>query len=83
MLALVFTHEIGHALGRTQHNDHYADTTGVMTCANFSDSDDEYVRFNYFVKILLCWNDYNQFPNIKDAVNLRDVLGITTIDISS
>ena len=85
--ALVTAHEIGHALGITEHT--YAPTYSVMgdrdLDALFQDPTEYYERYAKFLDESLNHSNYhwNVFPQRKSSVNLRDVLGITTVDIGS
>jgi hypothetical protein len=83
VLAYLLCHEIGHALGRTHHDSQWGETKGVMVGPDFWNSADSIQHHLYFLRDYLQTSSGKRFPETKDAVNTRDVLGITTIDVSS
>ncbi len=87
ILAWVAAHEVGHAIGIRLHTPN--DVPGIM-CGRPLDQllDDPATWFDYYGAFigdeLNAW-DYrgNVFPQPKCSANLRDLLGVSTVDIGS
>jgi hypothetical protein len=87
ILALLSAHEIGHAMGITYHTDrfHRSVMFDYPLDSLFGNIDYNYDMFNKFDGIELdhpgCRK--NLFQSVKSSVNMRDLLGVTTVDIGS
>jgi hypothetical protein len=87
ILALLSAHEIGHAMGITYHMSDSLDTIMFQWDLDqlLSRVDFNYDKFNQFSGEELNVINFsgNVFQQMKCSVNLRDLLGVTTVDIGS
>ena len=86
VLAIIASHEIGHAMGITEHHsDDYASVMSEIDEELLREYNQGYIYHNHFEGPELNHSAYsgNEFLERKSSVNLRDLLGVTTIDIGS